>query len=105
MSRDLNSRNIILFSDGIVKLIDFGGSSLAHPITDKHYRKFGAVVSSHFAPEAFAPVYEGFNIKSDIWSLGITIFQMIFKESPLYLLPNESLKKAQEKISKNRAFY
>ncbi|CAH8606940.1 unnamed protein product [Heterobilharzia americana] len=74
--RDLAARNILVGENNCVKIADFG---LARMVED-HYSTYMAQKSTKFpikwtAPEA--ALMGRFTIKSDVWSFGIVIYELI----------------------------
>ncbi len=75
--RDIKPDNIIQGNDGIVKILDFGVARLLDHSRQKASTRIGAL--SYMAPEQFEGAY-GFN--ADLWSLGVTFFQLISNTLP-----------------------
>jgi Nif-specific regulatory protein len=74
---DLKPSNILISSDGTCKLSDFGFSSI--PGKTKQARMSGSAL--YIAPEILR--YEEISAASDIYSLGLLLYEMIHK-SPLF---------------------
>lgn len=80
--RDLAARNVLVMNDSCVKIADFG---LAQFTDNTGYYHFStnsrALPLKWYAPETLQ--YSRFSHKSDVWSFGITLFEMFsFSESP-----------------------
>ena len=71
---DLAARNVLVGEENIVKIADFG---LARLINDDEY---GAKEGTKFSIKWTAPeaaLYNRFSIKSDVWSFGIVLHELI----------------------------
>lgn len=85
LHRDLKAGNILLTSDGVAKLADFGVSAkLQHSV-----EKRDTVVGSPYwmAPEVISvqkDKAEGYDMKADIWSLAITAIELAEGKPPLF---------------------
>jgi len=84
LHRDIKAENVLLLSDGTVKLADFGVASSQEPGTER--RKSIAGSPYWMAPELIQG--KDYDASVDIWAIGITIIEMIEKFPPYYdLLP------------------
>ncbi|SAL97305.1 hypothetical protein [Absidia glauca] len=81
MHRDVKSENILLGHNGQVKLADFG---LATPVSHQNSARLGT--AKWMAPEVVTESFYTENV--DVWSLGITLIEMMDRVPPLYYLEN-----------------
>jgi hypothetical protein len=81
--RDIKSGNLLVTSDGLVKLCDFGVSAQL----DDSLAKTGTRIGSPYwmAPEVI--LSQGHNTKADIWSVGITALELFSGHPPMHELP------------------
>ena len=78
LHRDIKLDNILLTSEGRVKICDFGVSKLAKP-GDIMMEQCGT--PAYIAPEVFeGKGYEGY--ASDIWSAGVVLYAMLYGTVP-----------------------
>ncbi|KAG0164478.1 signal transducing kinase of the PAK [Apophysomyces sp. BC1034] len=80
--RDVKCENLLLGWNGEIKLADFG---LATRTTRRNRDRLGT--SKWMAPEVIREQY--YDEKIDMWSLGITIIEMMDRVPPHYLLKDE----------------
>ena len=91
LHRDLKPENILLTSDGTIKIIDFG---FAKYFVDKDYM-FSTICGTpmYMAPECLTG--KKYNVLSDLWSVGIIFYQLLFNR-----LPYEQVKNISELVKK-----
>ncbi|KAK9743350.1 hypothetical protein RND81_03G233900 [Saponaria officinalis] len=80
--RDIKCANILVASDGTVKLADFGLAK-ATRLNDLMSCK-GTVF--WMAPEVINHQSQGYGLAADIWSLGCTVLEMLTRHIPYYPL-------------------
>ncbi|XP_053142247.1 mitogen-activated protein kinase kinase kinase 19 isoform X2 [Hemicordylus capensis] len=83
--RDIKGNNVMLMPNGVIKLIDFGCAKrlVCASLTDTHSEPLKSV---HGTPYWMAPEVineSGYGRKSDIWSIGCTLFEMATGKPPL----------------------
>uniref|UniRef100_H3C3M5 mitogen-activated protein kinase kinase n=1 Tax=Tetraodon nigroviridis TaxID=99883 RepID=H3C3M5_TETNG len=73
--RDVKPSNVLINTQGQVKMCDFGISGY---LVDSVAKTMDAGCKPYMAPERINPEtnQKGYNIKSDIWSLGITMIEL-----------------------------
>lgn len=77
--RDIKDENLIIDSNGVIKLIDFGSSAY---IKQGPFDVFVGTLD-YAAPEVLnGQSYEG--APQDVWSLGILLYTLVYKENPFY---------------------
>lgn len=91
--RDLKPENILLTEQNILKVSDFGLSSLVTRDQEKLLHTTCGTIN-YIAPEVLRNMgYDGH--KADIWSLGVILYNMLSKELPF---DDESIPKLIDKI-------
>ncbi|MFI1223144.1 MULTISPECIES: serine/threonine-protein kinase [unclassified Streptomyces] len=79
--RDVKPGNVLVRDDGLAILVDFGIATFegAAQVT-----QFGSVIGTppYLAPELFAPASPGPTPASDLWALGITLYEMVEGRMP-----------------------
>ena len=77
--RDIKAANVLITATGKVMLCDFGVSAL---LVTSHSKRNTLVGTPYWmAPEVAQPV-PNYDTKADIWSLGITIYEMVTGSPP-----------------------
>ncbi|XP_033099233.1 uncharacterized protein LOC117102891 [Anneissia japonica] len=85
--RDIKGANIMLMSNGIIKLIDFG---CAKRLCINLSQSQSLLMSMRGTPYWMAPeviMETGHGTKSDIWSIGCTVFEMATRKPPWAEMP------------------
>ncbi|NXR16278.1 M3K19 kinase, partial [Semnornis frantzii] len=76
--RDIKGKNVMLMPNGVVKLIDFGCARRLSWVSLSGTQS-EILKSVHGTPYWMAPEVineSGYGRKSDIWSIGCTVFEM-----------------------------
>lgn len=78
MHRDLKPANIFISGDGTLKVGDLGLGRIFSSETMETYSKVGTPL--YMSPELL--IGEGYDMKSDVWSLGCVIYELCELRSP-----------------------
>ncbi|XP_061774447.1 uncharacterized protein map3k19 isoform X1 [Nerophis ophidion] len=84
--RDLKGNNVMLMPTGVIKLIDFGCARRVSCVTHSTNSSGDLLKSVHGTPYWMAPeviTETGYGRKSDIWSVGCTVYEMATGKPPL----------------------
>ncbi|KAJ8400222.1 hypothetical protein AAFF_G00399160 [Aldrovandia affinis] len=94
--RDLAARNILINSNLVCKVSDFGLSRVLEDDPDAAYTTSGGKIPIRWtAPEAIA--YRKFSSASDVWSYGVVMWEvMSYGERPYWNLTNRDVIKSVE---------
>lgn len=79
--RDIKPQNLFLTRDGVLKVLDFGVARLRQRITDDNAAdtQTGVILGTiaYMAPEQASAQRERIDGRSDLWSVGATMFRML----------------------------
>ena len=98
--RDVKPSNILVNDDGVIKLCDFG---ISGQLVDSLAKTMNAGCKPYMAPERINPMRgeNGYDIRSDVWSLGITMVELSSLQFPYssWTTPFDQLKAVVEEPS------
>ncbi|CAD8059728.1 unnamed protein product [Paramecium primaurelia] len=95
--RDIKPANILRLN-GIYKLSDFGFAIVENDF-ESIIKKFHVGTPVYMAPETVQ--LNQYSEKSDIWSLGVVLYLMLFKELPFNQKKQEDIKNRQQEVHAN----
>lgn len=81
--RDIKPENIIIRSDGGICLLDFGiARHLSMPSLTLTKAHFGPCTPGYAAPEQFRNLKKEIDIRADLFSIGVTVYESIVGKHP-----------------------
>jgi serine/threonine protein kinase len=87
--RDIKPANILL-SNSIPKFADFGFAVCKY-VPSNNTSNYNVGTPLYMAPESL--LQNTYSYKSDIWSLGVVLFEMLYGKTPFYSPDETQLKK------------
>lgn len=77
--RDIKPSNILIDEHGNIKLCDFG---ISGRLVDSKAKTRSAGCAAYMAPERVDPNKSDYDIRADVWSLGITLVELATGSNP-----------------------
>ncbi|KAJ3109851.1 hypothetical protein HDU97_000081 [Phlyctochytrium planicorne] len=78
--RDLKDENIVIDSNYMIKIVDFGSASPIPKRREEYFTKFNG--TAHFASPEIAKGEPFRGPEAELWSLGVLLFTIIYGENP-----------------------
>lgn len=91
--RDVKPGNVLMGEDGRVILADFGIARVAHA-AGLAETLAGAGTTPYMSPEQIAAIRDGIDHRTDIFSLGIVLYEVLTKRRPFQGRSHEDVRKA-----------
>ncbi|CAD8145195.1 unnamed protein product [Paramecium pentaurelia] len=92
--RDIKPANVLI-QDGIFKLVDFGFALIENQY-DSIIKRYNVGTPMYMAPEI--QLFNQYSEKSDVWALGIMLYEMLYQTAPKLKLKEKTLlQEIQEK--------
>jgi serine/threonine protein kinase len=96
--RDVKPSNLLLTSEGQVKLLDLGLVAVRHGSSPGDLERNPRGTADYMAPEQWTN-YPHVDERADLYSLGCALFKMLSGVAPFQPLPEESASKMQAHLS------
>jgi serine/threonine protein kinase len=96
--RDVKPSNLLLTSEGQVKLLDLGLVVVRHAPLPGDLERHPRGTADYMAPEQWTD-YPHVDERADLYSLGCALFKMLSGVTPFHPLPQESASKMQAHLS------
>jgi len=77
--RDVKPSNILVDYEGRIKLCDFG---ISGRLVDSQAQTRGAGCAAYLSPERIDPERGAYDVRADIWSLGLTLIELATAQFP-----------------------
>ncbi|KAJ3219910.1 hypothetical protein HDU67_008439 [Dinochytrium kinnereticum] len=78
--RDLKDENIVIDSNYMIKIVDFGSASMLPRRREDYFTKFNG--TAHFASPEIARGEPFRGPEAELWSLGVLLFTIVYGENP-----------------------
>lgn len=88
--RDLKLENIIIDANDNIRIIDFGISKFIEGNDDVNHHTCGS--EPYLPPEMI--LNNGYSVKADIWSIGVTLYTLVYGSMPFSPVKNKNVFKS-----------